>query len=49
MQEGPRLTAIPQFLVEAVVELPGGAGHGICWTERPAVNFSVHKEYIKSR
>ncbi|NLB88492.1 MAG: hypothetical protein GX790_04600 [Syntrophomonadaceae bacterium] len=48
MQEEPKLTAIPHFLVEAVVELPGGAGHGICWPEHPTVDFDMHKQYQKA-
>lgn len=48
MQEEPKLTIIPHFLVEAVVELPGGSGWGICWPEHPEINWSEHKEYQKA-
>jgi glutaconate CoA-transferase subunit A len=48
MQEEPKLTTIPHMLVEAVVELPGGAGHGICWPEHPEVDWGTHKQYQKA-
>ncbi len=46
MQEEPKLTAIPHFLVEAVVELPGGAKPGICYPEYMAVDWADHKAYV---
>lgn len=48
MQEEPKLTAIPHFLVEAVVELPGGAKHGICYPEYLTVDWDAHKAYQKA-
>jgi hypothetical protein len=48
MQEEPKLTAIPHILVDAVVELPGGAKHGICYPEYLTVDFDLHKEYQKA-
>jgi glutaconate CoA-transferase, subunit A len=48
MQEEPKLTAIPYFMVEAVVELPGGAKPGICYPEYLAVDWEDHKAYQKA-
>jgi glutaconate CoA-transferase subunit A len=48
MKEEPKLTAIPHFLVEAVVELPGGAKPGICYPEYQAVDWPKHKAYQKA-
>lgn len=48
MQEEPKLTAIPHILVDAVVELPGGAKHGICYPEYLTADFDLHKEYQKA-
>jgi len=48
MQEEPKLTAIPHFLVEAVVELPGGAKPGICYPEYLKVDWEDHKAYQKA-
>ena len=48
MQEEPKLTAIPHFLVEAVVELPGGAKPGICYPEYQVVEWDKHKAYQKA-
>lgn len=48
MQEEPKLTTIPHFLVEAVVELPGGAKPGICYPEYLAVEWADHKAYQKA-
>lgn len=48
MQEEPKLTAIPHFLVEAVVELPGGAKPGICYPEYLTVDWADHKAYQKA-
>ena len=48
MQEEPQLTAIPHFLVEAVVELPGGAKPGICYPEYLKVDWEDHKAYQKA-
>jgi len=48
MQEEPKLTAIPHFLVEAVVEMPGGAKPGICYPEYLAVDWAEHKAYQKA-
>jgi glutaconate CoA-transferase subunit A len=48
MQEEPKLTAIPHFAVEAVVELPGGAKPGICYPEYQGVDWSDHKAYMGS-
>jgi glutaconate CoA-transferase subunit A len=48
MQEEPKLTAIPHFLVEAVVELPGGAKPGICYPEYLTVEWPDHKAYQKA-
>ncbi len=48
MKEEPKLTAIPHFLVEAVVELPGGAKPGICYPEYQAVEWPKHKAYQKA-
>lgn len=45
MKEEPKLTAIPHFLVEAVVEVPEGAKPGICYPEYLTVDWPVHKEY----
>jgi glutaconate CoA-transferase subunit A len=48
MKEEPKLTAIPHFLVEAVVELHGGAKPGICYPEYQAVEWPKHKAYQKA-
>lgn len=48
MQEEPKLTTIPYFLVEAVVELPGGAKPGICYPEYLEVEWPNHKAYQKA-
>lgn len=48
MQEEPKLTAIPHFLVAAVVELPGGAKPGICYPEYLTVDWNDHKAYQKA-
>lgn len=48
MQEEPKLTAIPHFLVEAVVEMPGGARPGICYPEYLTVDWDNHKAYQKA-
>ena len=48
MKEEPKLTAIPHFLVEAVVELPGGAKPGICYPEYQAGEWPKHKAYQKA-
>jgi glutaconate CoA-transferase subunit A len=48
MQEEPKLTAVPHFLVEAVVELPGGAKPGICFPEYTAVDWNSHRSYQKA-
>lgn len=48
MKEEPKLTAIPYFMVEAVVELPGGAKPGICYPEYLAVDWEDHKAYQKA-
>ncbi|PKM76634.1 MAG: hypothetical protein CVU90_11825 [Firmicutes bacterium HGW-Firmicutes-15] len=48
MQEEPKLTAIPHFLVEAVVELSGGAKPGICYPEYLTVDWADHKAYQKA-
>jgi len=48
MQEEPKLTAIPHFLVEAVVELRGGAKPGICYPEYLEVEWDKHKAYQKA-
>lgn len=48
MQEEPKLTAIPHFLVEAVVELPGGARPGICYPEYREVDWDAHSLYKKA-
>lgn len=48
MQEEPKLTAIPHFLVEAVVEVPGGAKPGICYPEYLAVDWPKHRAYQKA-
>jgi len=48
MQEEPKLTAIPHFLVEAVVELPGGAKPGICYPDYLTVDWADHKAYQKA-
>ncbi len=48
MQEEPKLTAIPHFLVEAVVDLPGGAKPGICYPEYLTVDWDDHKAYQKA-
>lgn len=48
MQEEPKLTAIPHMLVEAVVELPGGARPGICYPEYQDVTWDDHKAYQKA-
>jgi glutaconate CoA-transferase subunit A len=45
MQEEPKLTAIPHFIVEAVVELPGGAKPGICYPEYLTVDWDDYKAY----
>ena len=45
MQEEPKLTAIPHFIVEAVVELPGGAKPGICYPEYLTVDWDDYKTY----
>jgi glutaconate CoA-transferase subunit A len=46
MQEEPKLTAIPHFAVEAVVELSGGAKPGVCYPEYQTVDWSDHKAYV---
>ena len=48
MQEEPKLTAIPHFLVAAVVELPGGAKPGICYPEYTSVDWDEHKSLSAS-
>jgi len=48
MQEEPKLTLIPHFTVEAVVELPGGAKPGICYPEYLSVDWDDHKSYVSS-
>jgi glutaconate CoA-transferase, subunit A len=48
MQEEPKLTTIPHFLVAAVVELPGGAKPGICYPEYLTVDWNDHKAYQKA-
>jgi len=48
MQEEPKLTAIPHMMVEAVVELPGGAKPGICYPEYLTVDWDAHKAYQKA-
>jgi glutaconate CoA-transferase subunit A len=48
MQQEPKLTAIPHFLVEAVVELSGGAKPGICYPEYLTVDWADHKAYQKA-
>lgn len=48
MREEPKLTAIPHVLVEAVVELPGGAKHGICYPEYLTVDWNDHKAYLEA-
>lgn len=48
MQEEPKLTAVPHMLVEAVVELPGGAKPGICYPEYLTVDWDDHKAYQKA-
>lgn len=48
MQEEPKLTTIPHFLVSAVVELPGGARPGICYPEYQTVDWDAHKAYQKA-
>lgn len=48
MQEEPKLTAIPHILIEAVVELPGGAKPGICYPEYQTVDWDAHKQYKKA-
>jgi glutaconate CoA-transferase, subunit A len=48
MKEEPKLTAIPHFLVEAVVELPGGAKPGICFPDYLTVDWDNHKAYQKA-
>lgn len=48
MKEEPKLTAIPHMLVEAVVELPGGAKPGICYPEYLTVDWDTHKAYQKA-
>lgn len=48
MKEEPKLTAIPHFLVEAVVEMQGGAKPGICFPEYLTVDWADHKDYQKA-
>ena len=48
MKEEPKLTAIPHFLVEAVVEMPSGAKPGICFPEYLQVEWPDHKAYQKA-
>jgi glutaconate CoA-transferase, subunit A len=48
MREDPKLTEIPHFAAEAVVELPGGAKPGICYPEYLTVDWDDHKSYVGS-
>ena len=48
MQEEPKLTAVPHFLVEAVVVVPGGAKPGICYPEYQKVDDAGMKAYTKA-
>ncbi len=48
MQEEPKLTAIPHMLVEAVVEVPGGAKPGICYPDYLTADWDAHKAYQKA-
>jgi len=48
MKEEPKLTAIPHFLVEAVVELPGGAKPAYAIQNTRAVEWPKHKAYQKA-
>ncbi len=44
-KENPKLTAVPHFLVEAVVEVPEGAKPGICYSLYDTVDAAVMKAY----
>jgi glutaconate CoA-transferase, subunit A len=48
MRENSKLTEVPYFTVEAVVELPGGAKPGICYPEYLTVDWDDHKSYLAS-
>ena len=48
MQEEPKLTTVPHFLVEAVVVVPGGAKPGICYPEYQKVDDAGMKAYTKA-
>jgi glutaconate CoA-transferase subunit A len=48
MRENSKLTEVPYFTVEAVVELPGGARPGICYPEYLTVDWDDHKSYVGS-
>jgi glutaconate CoA-transferase subunit A len=48
MREEPKLTAVPHFLVEAVVELPGGAKPGICYPEYQSVDWDDFRAYQRA-
>ena len=47
-QERPKETAVPHFLVEAVVHVPGGAKPGGCYREYDQVEDLAMKAYIKA-
>mgnify|MGYP000916869603 CR=1 FL=1 len=47
-KENPKLTSIPYFLVEAVVEVPGGAKPGICYSLYEQVDAEVMNAYLKA-
>lgn len=48
LQENPKLTSIPHFLVEAVVLAPQGAKPGICYPDYVKVDDKGMKAYIRA-
>lgn len=48
LREEPKLTAVPHFLVEAVVLAPGGARPGICYPEYQQVDDAGMKAYLRA-
>lgn len=47
-QENLKLTSVPHFLVEAVVEAPGGARPGVCYPMYTTVDEAGMKAYAQA-
>lgn len=47
-QENPKLTAVPHFFVEAVVEVPEGARPGVCYPMYNTVDEAGMKAYTQA-